>query len=111
MTYWLLAIPLARHLAFTRGWGLQGLWVGAASANTVQVRVCPGFLPVATQCRRWSYQALPEGQGNEGMRPFVHCYRAESNHLTLPCRPSSWRHWPCGLIMLERRPRRPRATL
>ncbi|KAL4448284.1 hypothetical protein ABPG75_005503 [Micractinium tetrahymenae] len=36
VSYWALAIPLAHHLAFARGWGLQGLWVGAASANAVQ---------------------------------------------------------------------------
>ena len=35
-SYWLLAIPLAHHLAFARGWGLAGLWVGAAAANAVQ---------------------------------------------------------------------------
>lgn len=36
LTYWCLAIPLAYHLAFTRSWGLTGLWVGAATANYAQ---------------------------------------------------------------------------
>ncbi|KAL4421824.1 hypothetical protein ABPG77_001613 [Micractinium sp. CCAP 211/92] len=36
VSYWLLAIPLAHHLAFARDWGLPGLWVGAATANAFQ---------------------------------------------------------------------------
>lgn len=34
--FWCLAIPLAHHLAFARGWGLKGLWTGAAAANVLQ---------------------------------------------------------------------------
>lgn len=42
-TYWLLAIPLAHHLAFGRGWGLHGLWTGALAANAVQACVMLGI--------------------------------------------------------------------
>lgn len=42
-TYWFLAIPLAHHLAFARGWGLHGLWTGALAANAVQTCLMLGI--------------------------------------------------------------------
>lgn len=41
--YWLLAVPLAYHLAFPLGWGLTGLWVGAATANALQAAIILTF--------------------------------------------------------------------
>lgn len=49
VSYWLLAIPLAHHLAFARDWGLPGLWVGAATANTFQARASAGLQAVLRQ--------------------------------------------------------------
>lgn len=43
VTYWFLAIPLAHHLAFSRGWGLHGLWMGALAANAVQACLMLGI--------------------------------------------------------------------
>lgn len=43
VSYWVLAIPLAHHLAFARGMGLQGLWWGTAAANWAMALFMLGF--------------------------------------------------------------------
>lgn len=108
VSYWLLAIPLAHHLAFARGWGLQGLWVGAAAANALQVRACPALTAVLQQARGTAACETKTARASQRFFCLNHNSR-ELGHLDAPCRQSSWRRWPCVSTMRQRLPRQPRA--
>ena len=83
-TYWFLAIPLAHHLAFARGWGLHGLWTGALAANAVQTCLMLGIslmFDYAGEARKAAARfALVRPR--TGPPPCIHPHGVEQNVIT-----------------------------